>query len=146
VTPLDRLLSFVHPEPNTGCWLFCGCTTKKGYGKFFYKGRSQWAHIVSYKLHGGKIRKGRLLDHRCDTRPCINPEHLKPTSQRKNTARGMSPSGVNGRKVTCVRGHDLMKAPKTTRGDGRKFRRCLECEKERRHGKTRTSFSIGIRR
>lgn len=22
----------VHPEPNTGCWLWAGCATKSGYG------------------------------------------------------------------------------------------------------------------
>lgn len=135
--PLDRLLALVHPEPNSGCWLFVGALDHKGYGKFWYCGRSRRAHRVSFELLIGKPPRRAVLDHKCRTRCCVNPEHLDAVTPVVNTARGESPSARHARQTTCLRGHDLRLAPRTTRGDGRTFRRCLACTRERRRAQPR---------
>lgn len=67
------------PEPNSGCWLWLAAVDKDGYGRFTVadggNGTSQPAHRVSYRLYVGKIGRRSVL-HRCDTPPCVNPQHL----------------------------------------------------------------------
>lgn len=60
------------PEPNTGCWLWCGYLDKVGYARTA-RGR---AHRVFYRHHKGDIPDGMSVLHRCDTPACVNPDHL----------------------------------------------------------------------
>lgn len=76
----QRFLSFVSPEPNTGCWLWSGCFSRSkpdgGYGQLRLDGKMQSAHRLSYQLFVGAIPEGLMVLHRCDVRPCVNPQHL----------------------------------------------------------------------
>lgn len=80
--PVERFMSFVEPEPNTGCWLWNGSCFKGGYGKFRVGLKSEnsrksvKAHRFSYECFIGTIPKGVKVLHKCDTRPCVNWEHL----------------------------------------------------------------------
>ena len=65
------------PEPNTGCWLWMGAINDTGYGKLPVGDRVVIStHRASWLAHRGEIPKGLLVLHKCDTRPCINPDHL----------------------------------------------------------------------
>ena len=94
---IDRLLSKVAFEPTTGCWLWTGCTSQSGYGNFRPSGarRNEPAHRAAYRMHKGAIPQGLLLCHKCDTRACVNPDHLFPGTQKDN----MDDCASKGRRV-----------------------------------------------
>jgi hypothetical protein len=83
----DWLLEKAIPEPNSGCWLWLGALFKKGYAKVGTgkRGKVDLAHRVSWRRFRGPIPKGLFILHACDTRCCINPDHLFIGTARDNT-------------------------------------------------------------
>jgi HNH endonuclease len=69
---------------NNGCWLFTGRKQSQGRGQLFYQGKQQLVHRVVFRIMRGKIPKGKVLMHLCDTPACFNPDHLKPATQLEN--------------------------------------------------------------
>lgn len=76
----DRFMAKVSPEPNTGCWLWTGTASSRGYGKFrIGSGRTRrmvGAHRFAYEHFVGPIPTGLYVCHHCDTPACVNPAHL----------------------------------------------------------------------
>jgi len=85
------------PEPNSGCWLWIGGCTDRGYGNMRFDGKNLGAHRMSWKRHNGPIPPGGVICHRCDTPSCINPDHLFLGIQADNikdaAAKGRMPRG-----------------------------------------------------
>ena len=70
-----------------GCWIWSGAIHPTGYGQIKWQGKSTVAHRVVYELIKGKIPLGLVLDHLCNVKICVNPDHLDPTSYSTNTQR-----------------------------------------------------------
>ncbi len=61
---------------SNGCWEWTK-GGRAGYGLFYWKGKSEGAHRVSYQAyHGEEIPPGMVVRHKCDNPCCINPNHL----------------------------------------------------------------------
>lgn len=106
-TALDRFNAKFTPVPESGCWLWtAGIAGGTGYGTFMFSpGRPMGAHRASWILHRGEIPDGLDVRHKCDTRSCVNPDHLI-TGTRKENMRDMVERGrhlhqfENGRVLT----------------------------------------------
>jgi len=132
---IERL--WAKSEPTMmGCWVWTGGGAR-GYGQIRIDGRTQSVHRLSYELLKGPIPPGLHLDHKCRVRPCWNPEHLEPVTNKENILRGNGPSAHNAKRTHCINGHtltgdNLYLYP----GDG--SRKCKECKRQR--DKTREAF------
>lgn len=73
---------------KTPCWIFRGYIHESGYGRLKVGGRLRYAHVVSYEARFGPIPKGLDLDHLCQVKPCINPDHGEPVTHTENVRRG----------------------------------------------------------
>lgn len=77
------------PEPNSGCWIWMGAYNKKtGYGGFKGENSKQMlAHRFSYEFYEGLIPDELVIDHWCNNRLCVNPDHLRVVTQSYNVRR-----------------------------------------------------------
>ena len=75
------------------CWIWTGYLDDKGYGRFNIKNVPKLAHRLSYELIIG-YEKNRL-DHRCHIKNCVNPEHLRPVTNKENGENKKGPPANN---------------------------------------------------
>lgn len=112
------------------CWIWQGTITS-GYGRHSLKkgGKTVAAHRYVYEILVGKIKPGLVLDHfSCFNKLCVNPNHLKPSTQRENVLNSNSASAINARKTHCKRGH-IFNTENTYFNGG--SRRCRVCKREK---------------
>lgn len=100
-----NFLARVDTEGPNGCWLWTGKThVRCGYGMMSMgsaKAGEKYAHRISYELFHGDIPDGRIIDHMCHNRGCVNPDHLRLSDIKLNNenragANKNSRSGVRG--------------------------------------------------
>jgi len=89
----ERFWQYVERDPRGGCWLWTGATNPKGYSQLgvgstkdgssgFVRG-----HRLSYEMLVAPIPEGLEIDHLCNVRECVNPEHLEPVTHAENMRR-----------------------------------------------------------
>lgn len=104
-----RFLDCVEHEPNTGCWLWSMGMSGEGYGILRNESAEvEKAHRFSYRTFVGDIPNGRLICHHCDTKLCVNPDHLYAGTPQDNV-RDMVRRGRqhDQRRTHCLKGHEL---------------------------------------
>jgi hypothetical protein len=85
----DRIAAFwSHVDKTETCWIWKASLHEYGYGVFWAnrdgKYRSLRAHRFAWELLKGAITPGMQLDHVCHNRACVNPDHLRETTNKQN--------------------------------------------------------------
>ena len=111
------------------CWPWTGARNAYGYGVIWNAGKVLIATRVMLELQGSPVPTGKVLDHLCRNRWCVNPAHLRAITQSVNARENStSPFAINAQKTHCLRGHAFDLIEQTRRGP---IRGCSECKKIR---------------
>lgn len=96
-----RFMSYVLINIQSGCWEWVGRMDRLGYGMFRIEGKNPKAHRFGWERVNGPIPKGMYIDHLCHNRSCVNLEHLRVVTPKKNSE---NRKGATIRSTTGIRG------------------------------------------
>jgi hypothetical protein len=131
VTALNNLARF--SVVGEGCWAWAGTHYPNGYGRCHTggPGNARGAHRVAYEAHRGPIPTGLVINHLCENKGCVRPDHLETATPRRNVMYSDTPARRNVSKTHCPRGHSYAEyAFCSPPGDSR--RRCRACHNSQR--------------
>lgn len=81
-------------NPQDPCWVWTGPTSGKvpecrggGYPRMSLNGRTVAVHRVVFTHYHGFIPGKMQIDHKCNNRLCLNPEHLEIVTHKENQRR-----------------------------------------------------------
>lgn len=128
----ERILSKIIVNEN-GCWIWQGDKWSCGYGRMKINYKPKGAHVMSYKVFKGDVPTGLEVCHDpilCDTKSCVNPEHLRVDTHAGNMADKKitgtnKKNNHNARKTHCKYGHKFTE--ENTFRDTKNGRRCRIC-------------------
>lgn len=107
------------PIPFVGCWLWLRSCGSHGYGNAcFPAGNVTTAQRVSFVAFRGAITLGRLVQHSCDNKWCVNPDHLSLGTDKSN-ARDRQ---TKGRDANVKIDHDIVRAIRSLSSAGQRQR------------------------
>lgn len=86
-----------HIELACGCWIWQGGVFPNGYGQRSWGGRDGFnstAHACYWRHYVGDIPSGLELDHLCQVKLCVNPDHMELVTRRENVLREKEANGM----------------------------------------------------
>lgn len=118
---LNRFINKIAFEND--CWLFTSSLNGDGYGTFSTVDGVVRGHQMSYHWWHGALQNGLEIDHICQTRNCVNPDHLEAVTHKENVLRGNAWAAHLARQQVCAKcGGEFSIEP-----NGK--RRCIPCRK-----------------
>lgn len=131
-----RVCRKIAKDYESGCSIWTGAPSLKGYGRITIDRRALKAHRLIASLVYGKVPAGMVVDHLCRNRLCVNPKHLEIVTNQVNVQRGLLNSGRPPRS-SCNAGHAYSEDTVCYRSNGLYLtRRCRVCilhrQRERR--------------
>lgn len=115
---LDERFDEKYTVAENGCWIWTATTNGHGYGCFSVNRKHIYAHRYAYIRYKGPIPDGLQLDHLCEVKSCVNPDHLEAVTRSQNIRR------IAERRGTCERGHPWVPENLMRRGEGQTCRIC----------------------
>ena len=128
-----------HAMIDDGCWEWGGGMYPNGYGRCYLgKGKRTGAHRVAYQVWVDDIPDGLVINHPCENKRCVRPDHLEAVTSRANVHYSDTPARRNAAKTHCPQGHPYNE--ENTFYSHSASRRCRECHSAtRRRRKARRS-------
>lgn len=107
-TPEERLARYTFKTRT--CWFWIGCQIGNGYGVISVGSKRKLAHVLAWELRNSSpIPEGKEVMHGCDTRQCVNPDHLTVGTRKQNLEdsrnKGVSAKLAEYLKPICKYGH-----------------------------------------
>jgi hypothetical protein len=129
---LARFWAKVDIKDIDSCWLWTASLNSKGYGSFAVRGSGVSAHKISWALakNDGVLSDAKShVMHSCDTRSCVNPNHLSLGTPKDNARdainKGRNVVRIPSQEATCKRGH-----PRTPENTHPKYNTCILCKRD----------------
>lgn len=122
ITMGDRYRFWAKVAVTEGCWEWRAGRFRNGYGKFRLGNRQVTAHRFMWVDTHGEPRQGLVIDHICENRTCVRPDHLQLLTNAQNIRR------TTDRITRCPQGHE--KTPESTRINANGYRICIPCVRE----------------
>ena len=86
---MERVMTKIEKDGDTGCWLWKGQLFHDGYGKTWYNGKGERLHRVMYAIANGLEMSDldcvrHVVCGKLGNKHCCNPDHLENGSHEDN--------------------------------------------------------------
>ena len=140
---MSRVIDFFDQSiqvPEAGCWIWAGYLSTSGYGRIMFDGKVRQATRVCWEQIHSAIPEGMQVCHKCDTRSCVNPDHLfLGTSKQNHDDMMLKGRSWQAQLTHCFRGHEL--SGSNVRFYRNNERTCMRCKRIRNRKSYRKTTS-----